>query len=91
LALIQIPSPPAIVMVDATNPPAIEPHDVALGLSKLPETTACVVWGWELPYGASVVEAMEKASVEAVLLRTDDDIEPLLDLIRARQKTDEDN
>ncbi len=75
----------AIVLVDATNFPPIEPVDLADELAGLPETTAKVVWGADLPYGRGVVAAIEPIGTHVVSITRADGIDPLLDLIRSRR------
>ena len=79
---------PPIVLVDATDFPAIDPTEVADVLSKLPPTTACGVWGADLPYGRSVVFAMAEAGAPAVAFARGEGVEPMLDLIKSRRRSD---
>jgi len=75
----------AIVLVDATSFPAIEPRDLADELAGLPETTAKCIWGSDLPYGRGVLAAIEPIGTHVVSITRADGIEPLLDLIRSRR------
>jgi hypothetical protein len=76
----------AIVLVDATSFPPIEPVDLADELAGLPETTAKVIWGADLPYGRSVSSAIEPIGTHVVRITRADGIDPLLDLIRSRRR-----
>jgi hypothetical protein len=76
----------AIVLVDATSFPPIEPTDLADELAGLPETTAKCIWGADLPYGRSVLSAIEPIGISVVSITRGEGIEPLLDLIRSRRK-----
>lgn len=74
---------PAIALVDATDFPPIEPETLAKSLDGLTNTSARVVWGADLPYGARVVSAM---TGPCVALPISEGIEPLIDLIRSRRR-----
>lgn len=79
---------PPIVLVDATDFPAINPIELAGVLAKLPPTTACGVWGADLPYGKSVIAAMAAAESPAVAFARGEGVEPMLDLIKSRRRSD---
>jgi len=79
---------PPIVLVDATDFPAINPAEVASVLIALPSTTACGVWGADLPYGRSIVLAMAGAESPAVAFTRGEGVEPMLDLIKSRRRSD---
>ena len=49
-------------------------------------TTACVVWGRELPYGRVLAEATEASGRAWITLEKKEGIAPLLDLVRSRRK-----
>ncbi len=78
----------AIVLVDATDFARIEPVELADELAGLPDTTARVIWGADLPYGRGVLAAMQQIGVAVVSLNRLDGFDPLLDLIRSRRSED---
>jgi len=77
---------PSLVLVDCTDFAPVEASSLAVSLSSLPGTTVRVVWGSNLPYGRSLVEAMLQADVPHTPIDRQEGLEPLLDLIRARQR-----
>lgn len=76
---------PAIVIVDATDFPAMDPESAAATLRGLPSTATAAVWGGELPYGRRVAFALQESGVDAMTFPRKNGIDPLLDLIRARR------
>lgn len=76
---------PAIVVVDASDFPPATVDSVAGALRHLPDTTACVVYSAELPFGQRALKALMFAGRDAVAITRADGVEPLLDLIRARR------
>lgn len=79
-------TPPPIVIVDASDIPAIPQRALMQKLTALPSTTACVVWGRELPYGRSLAQAAEASGRAWITLEKKEGIAPLLDLVRSRRK-----
>lgn len=77
---------PPIVLVDAANFAAIEPDRLAAFLDKLPATTVRAIWGADLPYGGAVLRAILARGATATPLDRREGIDPLLDLIRSRQR-----
>jgi len=77
---------PPIVIVDASDIPAIPQRVLMRRLAALPSTTACVVWGRELPYGRVLAEATEASGRAWITLEKKEGIAPLLDLVRSRRK-----
>lgn len=75
----------ALVLVDATDFPSLDPRIVASCLGLLPHSTSRAVWGAELPYGRSIVRACEAADTSVIALSRSEGIEPLLDLVRSRR------
>lgn len=78
--------PPAILLLDATDFPALEPNAVLSAANGLPATTSCVLWGAELPYGRRVAGAIEGLERRWVTLELEEGIAPVLDLIRSRRR-----
>jgi hypothetical protein len=78
---------PPIVVVDASDFPSIDPRKVITAASSLPPTSACVLWGVELPYGRNVARAIATMPRKWVELELREGIAPLLDLVRSRRKT----
>jgi hypothetical protein len=77
--------PPSLLVVDATDFPAIEPKGLAQALRKLPSTTTVAIWGGDLPYGRRALFALEEAGVHAMGFEQGAGIEPLMDVIRSRR------
>lgn len=79
------PFPPQILLVDATDFPAIEPETLANVVGEMPVTTVCAIWGAEAPYGRSFFAEMQTRGLTVMALEKREGVEPLLDLIRSRQ------
>ena len=77
--------PPALVLIDASDFPAIEPTELAEELSRLPSHVLKAVWGADLPYGMSLLDAGQKRGVELTPFDRREGIEPLMDVIRSRR------
>lgn len=75
---------PDIVLVDASQFPAIEPADLAQALASLPETAVRVIWGADLPYGAALMRDIKARGESATSVDRAEGVEPLLDLVRSR-------
>jgi hypothetical protein len=80
-------TPPPIFVVDASDVAPIEAARVAHAGDQLPTTTACVLWGSELPYGRTFAKAVSGQRRNWVLLEVREGIAPLLDLVRSRRKS----
>ena len=81
-----VAAPPAILLVDATDFPGIDSKALIGAAHAVPTTTACVLWGLELPYGRQFVAAIEAQHRRWVTLELREGIAPLLDLVRSRRK-----
>lgn len=77
--------PPALVLVDASDFPAIEPSDLTEELARLPSHVVKAIWGADLPYGMGVLDAGAKRGVELTPFDRREGIEPLMDLVRSRR------
>lgn len=77
--------PPAFVIVDAADFPAIEPEELAQALSKLPPDVVRAIWGADLPYGASLIAAAQARALTLTPFDRHEGIEPLMDMIRSRR------
>lgn len=77
--------PPAVVLLDASNFPAIEPTDLVDELARLPSQVLKAVWGADLPYGMGVLDAGQKRGVDLTPFDRREGIEPLMDVIRSRR------
>ncbi len=77
----------AIVLVDSTSFPEISPVELADELAGLPDTTAKVIWAADLPYGRSVIRAIEPIGTNVISITRGEGIEPLLDVIRSRRRS----
>jgi hypothetical protein len=75
----------AIVVLDASDFPPSTVDAVAGALRLLPETTACVVYAAELPFGQRALKALALANRDAVAIARADGVDPLLDLVCARR------
>lgn len=85
-AALEEDDPPAIVLLDAADFPAIERNAIFSLAHALPTTTACVLWGAELPFGRRFVEGIDERERRWVVLELKEGIAPLLDLIRSRRR-----
>jgi len=78
--------PPAILLLDASDFPAIDRGAVLSTALSLPSTTACVLWGAELPFGRRFVQGIDQQRRRWVVLELREGIAPLIDLIRSRRR-----
>ncbi|MDQ3035159.1 MAG: hypothetical protein M3Y87_22325, partial [Myxococcota bacterium] len=74
-----------VVIVDATDVPAITDDDLLAALAATSPSTVRVVWGSELPYGRRVVELVSRSERPCTGLRLSEGMEPILDLVLARR------
>ena len=79
--------PPPVYLIDASDFPAIAPSRLLTAAQALPSTTACVVWGADLPFGRNLVAATASHDRNWVLLELREGIAPLLDLVRSRRRS----
>jgi hypothetical protein len=76
---------PLLVVVDASDPPAISPEDLARLLDEAPFTVRAV-WASELTYGRRFVEACERGGKPCVGARASDGLGPISDLVSSRRQ-----
>lgn len=76
---------PALVVIDASDFPSIDPLDLARALAPLPTTTTRALFGPDLPYGGRVSESFDRVQAPYVKLDRREGLDPLLDMIRARR------
>jgi hypothetical protein len=76
--------PPAIVLVDASDFPSIEPTDLAAAMGKAGEAVRAI-WGADLPYGQGVLAAAQRLGIPTTPLDRREGIAPLMDLVRSRR------
>lgn len=77
--------PPAFVLVDASDFPAIEPDELCRRLEGLPDDLVKAIWGADLPYGMSVLAAAQGTNVRFTPFDRREGIAPVLDIIRSRR------
>lgn len=77
--------PPAFVLVDASDFPAIEPSALCEMLAALPVDTVKAIWGADLPYGMTTLAAAQARRVRFTPFDRREGIEPLMDMIRSRR------
>lgn len=77
---------PLLVLIDArVAPPAMPRGALAACLRQLPDGVHSVVWGGETAFGSGLAVALEAAGVaDASSVRSEDGLNTMLDLIRAR-------
>jgi hypothetical protein len=78
-------STPQIVLIDATEVPAIEPVDLAALLSGTRPGTVHAIWGADLAYGAAALTQLVEQKVPATPIDRKEGIEPFVDLVRSRR------
>jgi hypothetical protein len=76
---------PALVLVDASDFPAIEPTELIEQLAPLDTQVVKALWGADLPYGQSVLDAAQRRALELTPFDRREGVEPLMDLIRSRR------
>lgn len=79
---------PLLAFVDASQPPEVDPVDLAKALRDLPGSTTGVIWGSDLQFGQLLDQAIATTGGEPLRVRRADGFEPLLDLILARYQED---
>ncbi len=77
--------PPAFVLVDGSDFPAIEPNELCAKLAELPEELVKAIWGADLPYGMSVLAAAQSTGIHFTPFDRREGVEPLMDMIRSRR------
>ena len=77
---------PPIFLLDASDAAPIEAQRLLMTAEQLPDTTVCVLWGSELPYGRTLAKAVAAQQRSWVVLELREGISPLLDLVRSRRK-----
>ena len=77
--------PPAIIIVDAADFPAIEPAELAGTLGTLPPDAVRAIWGVDLPYGMALLAATQRLKLATTPLDRKEGIAPLVDLVRSRR------
>jgi hypothetical protein len=75
---------PLLVVVDASEPPAIRAAELARALRGQPHSVLPVLWASDLPYGRDVAIHLREED-RVILLAMTEGVEPLLDLIRSRR------
>lgn len=77
---------PAIVLIDASDFPAIEPTELVDQLATLANPQVVkAIWGADLPYGQSVLDAGQRRRVALTPFDRAEGAEPLMDVIRSRR------
>ena len=79
---------PALVLVDASDYPRLDPNVVLAACSALPAATTCVLWGSELPFGRQFNELLDERPRPWVTLELREGIAPLLDIVRSRRRVE---
>ncbi len=78
---------PQIVVVDAAQPAAIRPAELARALKGLPDRVISFVWGEETSYGRELRVRAQQLDAATLYLDRHEGIEPLLDLVLSRYRT----
>lgn len=77
--------PPAFLLLDASDFPAIEPTELAAAIEEMPREMVRAIWGADLPYGMSLMDAALKRALSLTPFDRREGIEPLIDVIRSRR------
>ncbi len=78
---------PSLLLVDASDFPAITPDELVATVRLGPSTMIRAVWGSDLPYGRSVLAAAGNGLPALLGLDRAHGVDPLLDLIRSRRSS----
>ncbi|MEM9190505.1 MAG: hypothetical protein AAGF12_15070 [Myxococcota bacterium] len=73
-----------IILIDAMQPPTIEPLQLVAGLGIIPKGTLVTIWASEEDYGQAVVQALSATGIPSVPLVSSEGVAPFLDLARSR-------
>ncbi|HJL19468.1 MAG TPA: hypothetical protein RMH99_27645 [Sandaracinaceae bacterium LLY-WYZ-13_1] len=76
---------PRVVLVDASDFPPIEPAELVDELARLPAEVVKAIFGADLPYGQSLLDAGQRAGLSLTPFDRREGVEPLMDLIRSRR------
>jgi len=76
----------ALLVVDATDFPAVDPDELAASVGDFPASVPILIWAADLPYGRSLLRSLGKAKITGLPLPSTEGIDPLLDLIRSRRR-----
>lgn len=87
LAIALTESAPPIFLIDASDFPSIDAINLLATAERLPATTACVLWGADLPYGRTLARTIAAQKRQWVVLELRGGIAPLLDLVRSRRRS----
>jgi len=81
LSLARVPRRLHVVLVDASDLPALDPGDLGAALAHAP---LALVWACDAPPAALVIAALERACVRVMTFAQAEPPDPMIDVLRAR-------
>jgi hypothetical protein len=74
-----------IILIDAGDPPPVEPTRLAGLLNRVGPDTWIAVWGSRLSFGRDLIRTLEAGGVPAIAFAIPEGMAPFVDLVRSRQ------
>ncbi len=74
-----------VILIDAGDPPPVEPTRLAALLNRVGNDTLIAVWGSRLAFGRDLVRTLEAGGVPCIAFAIPEGMAPFVDLVRSRQ------
>jgi hypothetical protein len=74
-----------IILMDAGDPPPVEPTRLASLLNRVGADTLIAVWGSRLAFGRDLIRTLEAGGVPCIAFAIPEGMAPFVDLVRSRQ------
>jgi hypothetical protein len=74
-----------IILMDAGDPPPVEPTRLASILNRIGPDTWIAVWGSKLVFGSDLIRTLEAGGVPCIAFAIPEGMAPFVDLVRSRQ------
>jgi hypothetical protein len=74
-----------VILIDAGDPPPVEPTRLASLLNRVGADTLIAVWGSRLGFGRDLIRTLEAGGVPCIAFAIPEGMAPFVDLVRSRQ------
>ncbi len=74
-----------IILIDAGDPPPVEPTRLAALLNRVGNDTLIAVWGSRLAFGRDLIGTLEAGGIPCIAFAIPEGMAPFVDLVRSRQ------